>query len=57
MSSITLIATTRIGLELLVRCQCQNVAEIPIAFRDRALGKSKLTLGQQLLYLRHLARL
>jgi len=47
----------KIGLELLVRCDCRHVAEVPIAFRDRTLGNSKLTLGQQWLYLRHLGRL
>ena len=47
----------KIGLELIVRCHCRHIAEVPIAFKDRALGESKLTVGQQLLYLRHLARL
>jgi dolichol-phosphate mannosyltransferase len=47
----------KIGLELLVRCRCEDVAEIPIRFANRAHGQSKLTLHQQLLYLRHLARL
>ena len=47
----------KIGLELLVRCRCRNVREIPIHFSNREHGESKLTLQQQLLYLRHLARL
>jgi dolichol-phosphate mannosyltransferase len=47
----------KIALELLVRCDCRNVAELPIHFQDRAAGESKLSLGQQWLYLRHLARL
>jgi len=47
----------KIGLELLVRCRCQNVREIPIHFSNREHGESKLTVHQQLLYLRHLARL
>jgi dolichol-phosphate mannosyltransferase len=47
----------KIGLELLVRCGCQNVREIPIHFSNRIRGKSKLTLEQQLLYVRHLMRL
>lgn len=47
----------KIGLELLVRCQCQDVRELPIHFSNRKLGESKLTLHQQLLYLRHIARL
>lgn len=47
----------KIGLELLVRCGCKNVREIPIHFANRTRGESKLTLQQQVLYLRHLARL
>jgi dolichol-phosphate mannosyltransferase len=47
----------KIGLELLVRCQCRDVRELPIHFANRTRGESKLTLEQQLLYLRHLARL
>jgi dolichol-phosphate mannosyltransferase len=47
----------KIGLELLVRCRCQKVREIPIHFANRVLGESKLTLQQQLLYVRHLSRL
>ena len=47
----------KIGLELIVRCDCRHVAEIPITFRDRTRGQSKLNLRQQWLYLRHLGRL
>ena len=47
----------KIGLELLVRCHCQNVQEIPIHFANRTRGESKLTAKQQLLYVRHLMRL
>lgn len=47
----------KIGLELIVRCRCQNVQEIPIHFANRAHGASKLTLREQFLYLRHLTRL
>ncbi len=47
----------KIGLELLVRCRCSEVREIPIHFSNREHGESKLTLQQQLLYVRHLARL
>ena len=47
----------KIGLELIVRCGCRRVVEVPIAFRDRAFGESKLTTSQQLLYLQHLGRL
>jgi dolichol-phosphate mannosyltransferase len=47
----------KIGLEILVKGNCRNVIEIPIAFLDRTRGESKLTLRQQLYYLRHLRRL
>ena len=47
----------KIALELIVRCQCRNVVEVPIMFRDRTIGESKLSLAQQWLYLRHLGRL
>jgi dolichol-phosphate mannosyltransferase len=47
----------KIGLELIVKCGCERVVEVPIHFEDRQHGESKLTLRQQLLYLQHLRRL
>jgi len=47
----------KIGLELIVKCGCERVVEVPIHFEDRRLGKSKLTMRQQLLYVKHLRRL
>lgn len=47
----------KIALELVVKCGFDNVAEVPISFSDRIYGESKLTLRQQLLYIRHLRRL
>lgn len=47
----------KIGLELIVKCRCERVVEVPIHFDDRRFGESKLTLRQQLLYLAHLWRL
>jgi dolichol-phosphate mannosyltransferase len=47
----------KIALELIVRCDCRRIVEVPISFHDRRIGKSKLSLAQQWLYLRHLARL
>ena len=47
----------KIGLELMVRCRCERVLEVPIHFEDRRFGRSKLTLRQQLQYLQHLRRL
>ena len=47
----------KILLEVIVRCDCRRVVEIPIHFQDRALGSSKLSAAQQWLYLKHLGRL
>ena len=47
----------KILLELIVRCDCRRIIEIPIRFRDRKVGTSKLSLTQQWLYLQHLAKL
>ena len=47
----------KIGLELIVKCGCERVVEVPIHFEDRRFGTSKLTFRQQLLYLKHLRRL
>jgi dolichol-phosphate mannosyltransferase len=47
----------KIGLELIVKCGCKNVVEVPIHFRTRQLGESKLTLKVQWEYLQHVIRL
>jgi dolichol-phosphate mannosyltransferase len=47
----------KIGLEILVKCECRSPLEIPIHFENRRFGKSKLTIQQKVLYLRHLSRL
>ncbi|MDA1299145.1 MAG: glycosyltransferase family 2 protein [Proteobacteria bacterium] len=47
----------KIALELMVRGGFQEIVEVPIGFRDRTIGESKMTLGQQFKYLRHLRRL
>ncbi|MGE5611478.1 MAG: glycosyltransferase, partial [Bacillota bacterium] len=47
----------KIGLELLVKCHCCNIKEVPIAFNNRLHGTTKLTLQEQINYLRHLKRL
>ena len=46
----------KIALELMVRGKLR-VRELPIDFRDRSLGSSKMNWRQQLNYLRHLSRL
>ncbi len=47
----------KIALEIMIKARCRNIAEVPIEFSDRLHGESKLDLGQQLLYLQHLAKL
>ncbi len=47
----------KIGLELIVKCGCTNVQEVPIHFSDRLHGKSKLNFREQLYYVQHLCRL
>ena len=47
----------KIGLELMVRGEFSRVTEVPILFKDREVGESKMNLQQQLKYLRHIRRL
>jgi dolichol-phosphate mannosyltransferase len=47
----------KIGLELIVKCRCRRIAEVPIAFSNRLHGKSKLDWKEQVRYLLHLRRL
>jgi len=47
----------KIGLELVVKCRCVHVVEVPIHFSTRQRGKSKLSLSVQLQYLLHIVRL
>lgn len=47
----------KIALELLVKCNCRFVTEVPIHFSDRMRGKSKLNLKEQWNYITHLKRL
>jgi dolichol-phosphate mannosyltransferase len=47
----------KILLEVIVKCRCRNVVEVPIHFDNRHLGHSKLSLTEQLRYFRHLRRL
>jgi dolichol-phosphate mannosyltransferase len=47
----------KIALELIVKCACERVVEVPINFQNRRFGESKLTFTQQLLYIQHLRRL
>lgn len=47
----------KIALEIFVKGDFRNASEIPIHFAPRRFGKSKLTLKEQLYFLRHLGRL
>lgn len=47
----------KIGLELLVKCGCRHVEEVPIHFANRTAGESKLSVKEQLRYIKHLRRL
>ncbi|MCG3178847.1 MAG: Undecaprenyl-phosphate 4-deoxy-4-formamido-L-arabinose transferase [Phycisphaerae bacterium] len=47
----------KIGLELLVKCRCRRVREVPIHFTDRQRGQSKFGTAEQFRYLEHLSRL
>lgn len=47
----------KIGLELIVKCNCTSITEVPIRFADRKFGQSKLIFREQLNYLKHLKRL
>ena len=40
----------KIGLELMVRCNANPVKDVPITFRDRIAGESKLSMKQNFLY-------
>jgi len=47
----------KIGLEIIVKGRCGQVREVPICFADRTAGQSKMTVREQMNYLRHLKRL
>ncbi len=47
----------KILLEIVVRHGWKNVVELPIVFTDRAAGQTKLSVAEQVRYLRHLWRL
>jgi len=47
----------KFALELIIKCPCRNVVEIPIFFADRQRGESKLNFREQARYILHLKRL
>lgn len=47
----------KIGLEIIIKCHCDTIREIPIHFAQRQQGTSKLTAKISFDYLRHIAHL
>ena len=47
----------KILLELVIKCHCKLVADVPIHFDNRRFGESKLSFSEQMRYLKHLRRL
>lgn len=47
----------KILLELLIRCDCQSVEEIPYVFSERRRGDSKLAVDEYVKFIRHVVRL
>lgn len=47
----------KIGLELMVRCRCASVEDVPITFCERVAGESKLSAKQNVLYVQQLIAL
>jgi dolichol-phosphate mannosyltransferase len=47
----------KILLEVIVKCRCKVVTDIPIHFDNRRFGESKLSFQEQMRYLKHLRRL
>jgi dolichol-phosphate mannosyltransferase len=47
----------KILLELIIKCRCSRVVDVPIHFDNRRFGESKLSFKEQLRYIQHLRRL
>ncbi|GAH94759.1 unnamed protein product, partial [marine sediment metagenome] len=47
----------KILLEILAKGNYKKVAEVPLIFKERKTGKSKLNLREEINYLRHLYKL
>ena len=45
------------GLEITVKCKCKRIVEVPILFRQRSGGQSKLNSRESFAYVAHLLRL
>ena len=47
----------KILLELIIKCRCKVVVDVPIHFDNRRFGESKLSFKEQMRYVQHLRRL
>lgn len=47
----------KIALELIVKCRCRTLGEVPIEFAARVAGESKASAAEALRFVRHLRRL
>lgn len=47
----------KIGLEIMVKCFCYHIVEVPIHFSERKNGMSKLNLTVAISYLKHISHL
>ncbi len=47
----------KIGLEIMVKCSCRHIVEVPIHFSERKNGMSKLNLRIVISYLKHIGHL
>lgn len=47
----------KIGLELIVKCNCTHISEVPIHFANRKFETSKFSFREQIKYMRHITRL
>lgn len=54
---LTNLAGWKIALEIMIKCRCQQVKEVPIHFSDRRYGKSKLTKRVAIAFVKQLSQL
>jgi len=47
----------KIALEILIKCRCQHVKEVPILFSDRRFGKSKLNARVGMAFIKQISQL
>lgn len=54
---LTNLSGWKIALEIMIKCRCQQVKEVPIHFSDRRYGKSKLTKRVAIAFVKQLSQL